>query len=53
MKKYYEAMKDNKWRFGETPEFTCGVDRGGREGMRLLGRHELEGRFESPMPWGE
>ena len=31
----YEEIKDEKWRFGETPEFS----------------HHLEGRFESPSPW--
>eukprot|EP00960_Hanusia_phi_P014994 443202-Hanusia_phi.AAC.1 len=50
-KKYYEAMKDDKWRFGETPEFTSEVRAGGRKRVRLAGRHQLEGRFESPMPW--
>ena len=36
LKETYEAIRDEKWRFGETPEFS----------------HVLEGRFESPAPWG-
>ncbi|KAJ1493655.1 hypothetical protein T484DRAFT_1610055 [Baffinella frigidus] len=32
----YAEIKDKMWRFGETPEFT----------------HHIEGRFESPLPWG-
>mmetsp|Transcript_48400 Transcript_48400/g.96933 ORF Transcript_48400/g.96933 Transcript_48400/m.96933 type:complete len:143 (-) Transcript_48400:197-625(-) len=36
IQKVVEEMKDDKWRFGETPAFS----------------HHLESRFESPSPWG-
>jgi lipoate-protein ligase A len=36
LKATYDSISDEKWRFGETPEFS----------------HHIEGRFESPSPWG-
>lgn len=32
----FEEISHEKWRFGETPEFS----------------HHIEGRFEAPAPWG-
>jgi len=36
LEKVYQEMKNDSWRFGMSPDFT----------------HNLEGRFESPSPWG-
>jgi len=36
IQKVYGEMRDDKWRYGETPAFS----------------HHLESRFESPSPWG-